>query len=53
MVSPDDRLEVEATFVEQIANAFILKGSIRCAGKVALRLEFTCALLPAEGRVET
>lgn len=48
MVRPDDKLEVEVEFVEQLSNAFYMKGSVRCEGKIAVRVEFTCALIPEE-----
>jgi len=44
-VRPDDKLEVEAEFTEQVSNAVYMKGSVRCNGKIAVRVEFTCALL--------
>ncbi len=46
MVRPDEKLEVEAEFVEQLSNAFYMKGSVRCEGELALRVKFTCALVP-------
>ena len=49
MVRPGDPLEIEASFVEQISNAFYMKGSVKHNGKVAVRVEFTCALVPKDG----
>lgn len=49
MVRPGEKLEVEAVFVEQLSNAFYMKGSVRCEGEIAVRVEFTCALVP-EGK---
>jgi 3-hydroxyacyl-[acyl-carrier-protein] dehydratase len=46
IIRPDDRLDVEALFVEQLSNAFYMKGSVKCGGKLAVRVEFTCALVP-------
>ncbi len=48
MVRPDEKLEVEAVFVEQLSNAFYMKGSVRCEGEIAVGVEFTCALVPKE-----
>ncbi len=48
MVRPDEKLEVEAEFVEQLSNAFYMKGAVRCEGEMAVRVEFTCALVPEE-----
>ena len=48
MVKPDDPLEVEAAIVDRVSNAFYLKGSIKSRGKLAVRVEFTCALVPYE-----
>ena len=45
MVKPDDQLEIEATIDEQVSNAFYMKGAIRCGGRAAVRVEFTCALV--------
>ena len=48
MVKPNDPLQVEASVVETVSNAFYMKGSIKSAGKVAVRVEFTCALVRYE-----
>ncbi len=48
MVRPDEKLEVAAEFVEQLSNAFYMKGSVRCEGEIAVRVEFTCALVPEQ-----
>ena len=45
-VRPDEPLVVHASFVEQVSNAFYMKGSVICNGKTAVRVEFTCALMP-------
>ena len=44
-VQPGDLLEIEATLVEQVSNAFHLKGEARRDGTRVLRVEFTCALV--------
>jgi 3-hydroxyacyl-[acyl-carrier-protein] dehydratase len=45
MVKPGDDLLVEVKFIEQIAHAFVMKGTVRCDGNMAVRVEFTCALI--------
>ena len=48
MVKPDDPLEIEASIEDQVSNAFYMKGTIKSGGKLALRVEFACALVPYE-----
>ncbi len=48
MIEPDDQLEIEASIEEQVSNAFYMKGAIKSDGKVAVRVEFTCALVSKE-----
>ncbi|HEX4128541.1 MAG TPA: 3-hydroxyacyl-ACP dehydratase FabZ family protein [Pirellulales bacterium] len=48
MIRPGDTIEIEAEFVERLADAFFMKAKVSCAGKVAVRLEFACALAAAE-----
>ena len=48
MVKPGDRLEIEASLDEQVSNAFTMKGSAKRDGKTAVRVEFTCALVPSD-----
>ena len=48
MIKPDDQLEIEASIEEQVSNAFYMKGAIKRDGKVAVRVEFTCALVQKE-----
>jgi len=45
MVRPDELLEVEAVFDEQVSTAFYLHGSIRVGEETAVRVEFSCALV--------
>ena len=45
MVKPDDKLEIKVEFEDMISNAYYLKGSIKVAGKLAVRVAFTCALV--------
>lgn len=42
-VRPGDRLEIRAALVERLGPAWIMKGSVRVAGKVAVQVEFVCA----------
>ena len=42
-VRPGDRLEIRAALVERLGPAWIMKGSVRVAGKVAVQVEFACA----------
>ena len=42
-VRPGDRLEVTAKLVERLGPAWIMKGSVRVEGKVAVQVEFACA----------
>jgi 3-hydroxyacyl-[acyl-carrier-protein] dehydratase len=42
-VRPGDRLEIRAALVERLGPAWIMKGSVRVAGMVAVQVEFACA----------
>ncbi len=42
-VHPGDLLEISAKLVERMGPAWLLKGSVRVAGKVAVQVEFACA----------
>ena len=42
-VRPGDRLEIRAALVERLGPAWIMNGSVRVAGKVAVQVEFVCA----------
>ncbi len=42
-VRPGDRLEIRASLVERLGPAWLLKGSVRVGGKVAVQVEFACA----------
>lgn len=44
-VKPGDLLEMEVELVDQVSNAFYMKGKSRVNGKVVLSIEFTCALV--------
>jgi len=43
-VLPGDRLDIEIKLTERLASAWLLKGSGRVDGKVAVQVEFSCAL---------
>ena len=42
-VRPGDRLEIRASLVERLGPAWLMKGSVRVGGKVAVQVEFACA----------
>ncbi len=44
MVRPGDTVEIRASLVEKMANAFFMKGGIYLAGKAAVQAEFAVAL---------
>lgn len=43
-VHPGDLIEIRAALKERVANAWFMKGSVRVAGKVAVKVDFACAL---------
>jgi 3-hydroxyacyl-[acyl-carrier-protein] dehydratase len=43
-VRPGDLLEITAHLVERMGPAWLLKGSVRVSGKMAVQVEFACAL---------
>jgi len=43
-VLPGDTIEIRAALKEQLGPAWFLKGSVRVDGKVAVLVEFACAL---------
>ena len=47
MVRPGDALEISAAFDEQVSNAYYLHGAVKVRGQLAVRVEFTCALVAA------
>lgn len=47
MARPGDRLMMEVTCTEQVANAYVFKGRTRVGDKMVAMVEFTCALVPA------
>jgi len=44
-VLPGTTLITESTFVEQVSEAYYMKGKILVAGKMAVSLDFTCTLI--------
>jgi 3-hydroxyacyl-[acyl-carrier-protein] dehydratase len=42
-VRPGDTLEIAAKLVERLGPAWLMKGSVRVGGKVAVQVEFACA----------
>ena len=42
-VRPGDLLEIRASLVERLGPAWLMKGSVRVGGKVAVQVEFACA----------
>ena len=48
MVKPGDLLEIEVELIERLSNAFFLKGSAKVAGKIVVRVEFACSLVPKQ-----
>jgi 3-hydroxyacyl-[acyl-carrier-protein] dehydratase len=44
-VKPGDTLEMEVELVDQVSNAFYMKGKTRVNGKVVLAIDFSCALV--------
>jgi 3-hydroxyacyl-[acyl-carrier-protein] dehydratase len=45
MVRPGDTLDLEVRLKEKLANAYFLEGAARVGGKLAVSLEFACALV--------
>ncbi len=43
-VRPGDTISIRATLMEQVGQAWFLKGSVRVDGKVAVQVRFSCAL---------
>ncbi len=50
IVRPGDSVDIEVTLNERLASAFFLTGKVTLNGKLAVRLDFACALaaVPAE-----
>ncbi|MEA2115964.1 MAG: 3-hydroxyacyl-ACP dehydratase FabZ family protein [Thermodesulfobacteriota bacterium] len=43
-VRPGDTIEIRAALKERLGPAWFLKGSVRVGGKVAVQVEFACAM---------
>ncbi|MDU9047550.1 MAG: 3-hydroxyacyl-ACP dehydratase FabZ [Candidatus Electrothrix sp. Rat3] len=43
-VGPGDTIEIRAALKEKLGPAWFMKGSVRVKGKVAVQVEFACAL---------
>ena len=43
-VGPEDTIEIAASLVEKLGAAWFLKGNVRVRGKIAVQVEFACAL---------
>lgn len=52
MVRPGETLTIEVELVEQLANAFFMKGKVSVDGKVTVRLEFACSAANLDPQVE-
>ena len=48
-VRPGDTIEIRAALKERMGSAWFLKGSVRVRGKVAVQVEFACAMIPEAG----
>ncbi|MBN1851345.1 MAG: beta-hydroxyacyl-ACP dehydratase [Pirellulales bacterium] len=48
MVFPGDTVTIETEILDEISGKFYLKARVLLDGKVAVRLEFACALVPTE-----
>ena len=47
LVSPQDTLDIYVSLVDQLENAFYMKGHIKVNGKKVMSAAFTCALIPS------
>ncbi|MCI5211006.1 MAG: hypothetical protein D3910_19960 [Candidatus Electrothrix sp. ATG2] len=43
-VGPGDTIAIQATLKEKMGPAWFMKGSVRVKGKIAVQVEFACAL---------
>ena len=44
MIQPGDVVELDVTLKERLADAFFMTGKVKCAGKLAARLDFACTV---------
>lgn len=47
MVHPGDTIEMHVKIDDVVSNAYYMTGQVKCNGKLAARLSFTCSLAPA------
>jgi 3-hydroxyacyl-[acyl-carrier-protein] dehydratase len=50
-VRPGETIEIEVELTERLADAFFLKAKVSCEGKLAVRFEFACTLMPRDSHV--
>jgi 3-hydroxyacyl-[acyl-carrier-protein] dehydratase len=50
-VRPGETIEIEVELTERLADAFFLKAKVTCEGRVAVRFDFACTLLPRDSVV--
>ena len=48
MVRPGQTIRILVDLTERLADAFFMKAKVTCEGKVAVRFEFACALVPKD-----
>ena len=46
IVAPGEMIEIEATLDDQVSKAFFLSAKVTVEGQLAVRLKFTCAMVP-------
>ncbi len=48
IVRPGETVEIQVTLNEQLSNAYYMTGKMLLNGKIAMRLEFACSVVPAQ-----
>ena len=48
MIKPGDTIEMEVWLTDHISKAWFLSARVTCGGKLAVRLEFICAVAPTD-----
>ncbi|MDD2714686.1 MAG: 3-hydroxyacyl-ACP dehydratase FabZ [Candidatus Wallbacteria bacterium] len=51
LVRPGDELQIEAQFLEKIANAYLFKGKIRVGETIAAACDFTCTVVDEKDKL--
>ena len=46
VVVPGETIEIEASLDDHVSRAFFLSAKVTVAGQLALRLQFTCTVVP-------